>query len=82
MRNVKDLVNKILWDKKEKPEHYKIGIIDRYTKEIEFLPFGHVEKIEGNFMVINSGAEICEVPLHRIRTVKRLGKTAWQRKIV
>jgi uncharacterized protein (UPF0248 family) len=79
MQSIKDLINKILWDKKENPKDYELGIVDRFTKETDFMNFESVKKIEANFLTVDFEDELKEIPLHRIRAVKRCGKLIWQR---
>ena len=75
----RDLINKILWDKHENKEEYEIGIIDRFTKEVNFMPFTKIESLEGRFMLIRGEHGITEIPSHRIRKVKKNGEIVWER---
>jgi uncharacterized protein (UPF0248 family) len=80
MQTVKELINKIRWDKREHQNEYEIGILDRFTKEIGFIPFSSVKSVEGQFMTITHEDETTEIPLHRIRAVRKSGKVVWKRK--
>ena len=73
-----DLLNKIRWDKNLKPEEYSIVYFDRIAEKSFEVPFKSIAR-EGNFIkVIRPGKEI-NIPLHRIRQVKRNGKVIWER---
>ncbi len=72
-----DLLNKIKWDKNEKPENYSIAYFDRVSSKKMEIRFNDIKSIEGNFMVV--GEEGSEIPLHRIREVKKKGIIVWQR---
>ena len=74
---IKDLINKIKWDKKEIPEDYILIYLD-FRKE-KPLPYTEIKRLEGNFMVLERNGEEVEIPLHRIKKVKKKGKLIWQR---
>lgn len=75
---IKDLLNKIKWDKREKPEDYKIYFLDRITNNYIELKYKDIKRLEGNFMVIDKAGEV-QIPLHRIKFVKKKRKIIWQR---
>jgi uncharacterized protein (UPF0248 family) len=78
MITIKDLINKIKWDKRENPEDYTLTFID-FRKEKE-ISYAQIKRLEGNFMVLDSNGKEVEVPLHRVRKVKKKGNIIWQRK--
>jgi len=80
MQHIPDLLNKIKWDKKEKPEQYEIFYLDRITKKLIGIKFKDIKRIEGSFMVLEKNNEEVNVPLHRIKRVERKGKLVWGRK--
>jgi len=80
MQTIKDFINKIKWDKRENPEDYYLVYVD-FGKEKE-IPYTAIKRLEGNFMVLERDGEEIEIPLHRIRKVKKKGKIIWQRKII
>ncbi|MBW2995723.1 DUF504 domain-containing protein [Candidatus Woesearchaeota archaeon] len=92
MQTIKDLINEIKWDPKRNPKDYVLIYID-FGKEKE-IPYTAIKRLEGNFMVLqregtrpsasegDSSLEEVEIPLHRIRKVKKQGKLIWQRKII
>ena len=77
MQTIKDLINKIKWDKRENPEDYSLIYIDLGKKKE--LAYTDIKRLEGNFMIIERGGEETEIPLHRIREVKKKGKIVWKR---
>lgn len=77
MQPIKDLINKIKWDKRENPKEYSLIYIDLgQRKELQYTS---IKRLEGNFMIIEKDGEEVDIPLHRIREVKRKGKVAWKR---
>ncbi len=79
MQPITDLLNKIKWDKREKPEDYEIFYLDRVNRKLVKIPFKSIKRIEGSFMVIARNDEEVEIPLHRIRQVKKKGAVVWKR---
>lgn len=78
MQPIQDLINKIKWDKRENPKYYSLIFID-LGKEKE-IPYSTIIRLEGNFMIIlNDNNEEVDIPLHRIRKVKKSGKIIWKR---
>jgi uncharacterized protein (UPF0248 family) len=79
MKPIKELMSKILWDPMEKKGDYEVGIIDRFTKEISFIPASSIEKTEGRFLLLRTDEGIVEIPFHRIRRVMKKGEMVWER---
>jgi len=79
MQYILDLLNKVRWDKKEKPEHYAIFYFDRISKKLIGINFNNIKKIEGNFMILERNGKEANIPLHRIKEVRKLGKLIWKR---
>ena len=79
MITVKDLLNKIKWDKREKPADYKIFYFDRITKSKIEIPYTAIKRLEGTFMILEKQGEEVNIPLHRIRQVMKKGKIIWER---
>jgi len=77
MQPIKNLINKIKWDKRESPKDYSLIYIDLGKKK--GLSYTDIKKLEGNFMIIERNNEKTEIPLHRIREVKKKGKVVWKR---
>jgi len=77
MQPIKDLINKIKWDKRESPKDYSLIYIDLGKKKE--LSYTDIKRLEGNFMIIERNNEETEIPLHRIREVKKRGEIIWKR---
>jgi len=73
-----DMLNKIRWDRNLKPEEYVIVYFDRIAETRFEVPFIAISR-KGNFFVINKNGQEVNIPLHRIRQVKRNGKVIWER---
>ena len=76
---IKELINKIKWDKREKPEEYTLWFLD-LDKLVE-MKYTDIKKLDGNFMVVEKEGEEVEIPLHRIREVRRKGVVVWKREV-
>jgi len=73
---IKELLNKIKWDKKEKKEEYEVGYWDRIRgKEIR-IDYGKIESFDDEFFNFDDS----QIPLHRIKRVYKKGKLVWERK--
>ena len=79
MISIKDLLNKIKWDKSLDPDEFLIGYEDRIENTIIEIPYSAIKKVEKNFIVIEKDLEEVDIPLHRIRVVKQKGKIIWKR---
>ncbi|MEM4266850.1 MAG: DUF504 domain-containing protein [Candidatus Nanoarchaeia archaeon] len=73
---IKELLNKIKWDKKENKKDYEIGYWDRIMgKEIR-INYGEIESFDDEFFKLTH----TQIPLHRIRRVYKKGKLVWERR--
>jgi len=79
MKYILDLLNKIKWDKREKPEDYTMGYEDRVSGQVIEIKFADIKRIEGNFIIIEKDLEEVSIPLHRIRVVKKNDSVVWER---
>jgi uncharacterized protein (UPF0248 family) len=69
----KDVLNRILWDKKLKPEDYSIMYLDSgILKEVQFSEI----KLEGDFFLLGESL----IPMHRIRRILRCGTVVWEKR--
>ncbi|MBI2647469.1 DUF504 domain-containing protein [Candidatus Woesearchaeota archaeon] len=76
---IKDLLNKIKWDKRENPKQYSIFYYDRILNRLIKIPYTKIKKLEGSFMVLNNEEE-SNIPLHRIKKVMKNNIVVWERK--
>jgi len=74
---IKDLLNKIKWDKREIPEQYTIFYFDRIAKKLIPIPYIKIKKLEGSFMVLDNEEET-NIPLHRIKKVAKNNIVVWE----
>jgi len=81
MKPIKDILNKIIWDARERPEEYVIGYYDRVQDKVIEIAFKDIAKIEEGFIIIERRGEKAMIPLHRVRIVKKKGEIIWQRSI-
>lgn len=79
MQTIKELLNKIKWDKNETPESYVLYYEDRIEKQLKPIKFKDVKRVEDNFLVLENDLEETYIPLHRVKKVKTNGKTVWMR---
>lgn len=70
-----DLLNKIKWDAREKPEEYAVIYFDRLYKNKKEIKFKEIK----NFNNLTLELENREIPLHRIREIKKENKIIWKR---
>ena len=79
MITIQDLLDKIKWDENLKEEEYTIGYEDRKAGKINFIAFTDIKKTEQGFMTIERAGVDVEIPIHRIKVVKKKGEVVWQR---
>lgn len=79
MLYIKDLINKIKWDKREDPADYTIIYFDRADKKRVEIKFTEIKKIVDTFFILERNTEEVSIPLHRIRQVKKKEEVVWER---
>ena len=82
MLTIKDLLNKIKWDKRLNPKDYTLYYLDRISKTLKKIRYSDIKKIEGNHIIIEKESkqgEQASIPMHRIKRVKKKGVIIWQR---
>ncbi|MEM4230880.1 MAG: DUF504 domain-containing protein [Candidatus Pacearchaeota archaeon] len=77
MQPIKDLINKIKWDKREDPKDYSLVYIDLGKKKE--MAYTEIKRLEGNFMIIEKDGKEVDIPLHRIREIRKKEKIVWKR---
>lgn len=79
MITIKELLNKIKYDEREKPEEYAIYYLDRIQNKLLQLKYSDILRIEDSFMVVNKDGEETMIPLHRVREVRKKDVMIWKR---
>lgn len=79
MKPIIDLLNKIKWDKRENLEDYEVFYFDRVSRKLIGIPYKSIKRIEGRFMAVEKDDKETEIPLHRIKIVKKKGEAVWKR---
>ena len=79
MQPIKDLLNKIKWDKRENPDNYSIHYFDRISKTLIKIVYASIKRFEDNFIIIEKNHEESHIPLHRIREVRKNNIIVWKR---
>jgi len=79
MQPIKNLLNKIKWDKRENPEHYSIHYFDRISRKLIKLDYIDIKRFEDNFIIIERNIEEVNIPMHRIREVRKNNEIVWKR---
>ena len=76
---IKDLLNKLKWDKRYKPEEYTIYYHDRIKNEMIPVDYSSINRLEGSFMIIEIGGDEVSIPLHRVHKVMKGRMLVWRR---
>lgn len=79
MIRLKELINKIKWDKRENPEDYILAYWDNMTRKLVEFPYKAIKEKSKSFITIEMDGEEKEIPTHRIKLVKKKGETVWKR---
>jgi uncharacterized protein (UPF0248 family) len=79
MQTAIQLISKIRWDPRERPEEYVLFYQDRLATELKALPFPAIKRVEGTFLIVERDGEETSIPAHRIRQVRRNGALVWER---
>ena len=79
MQTIKDLLNRIRWDKNLNPNEYSVFYLDRITKDLIEIKYNDIKRLEQGFIILEKNNEEVNIPLHRIKRVERKGKLVWRR---
>ena len=82
MISIKELLDKLKWDKRFNPEEYTFYYQDRVRNELIPVDYAKIKTIEGSFMVIEHDGEEVNIPLHRIHKVMKGQMIVWSRKSI
>ncbi|MBI2208091.1 DUF504 domain-containing protein [Candidatus Woesearchaeota archaeon] len=79
MQPIKNLLNKIKWDKRENPNNYSIYYYDRISKKLIKINYMDIKKFEDNFIVLETNGKESYIPMHRIKEVRKNNILVWKR---
>lgn len=82
MEHVRDLLNRIRWDREFGAGRFELGVYDRIRDAVDRVPFAAVHFEEGNafaFSLRDAEGELRTIPLHRVREVYKDGRLIWKR---
>ncbi|MEM4336401.1 MAG: DUF504 domain-containing protein [Candidatus Woesearchaeota archaeon] len=75
---IREELNRIKWHEKDK-EKYIIFYSDRASRTIQGIRFTEIKEIENNFFIVNNEGKEIEIPLHRIKEIRKEDKLIWRR---
>ncbi len=73
MQSIKELLNKIKWDKSLDPKDFTIIYDDKGVKKE--VAYSDIKQIEGRFMLLDG----VEIPVYRVVEIREKGKTIFKR---
>ena len=76
---IRELLNKIKWDKRENPLEYSIFYYGRILGSLIKMNYTKIKRLEGSFMVLNN-EDKTNTPLHRVKRVMKNNAVVWERK--
>jgi uncharacterized protein (UPF0248 family) len=79
MQSILQLLNKIKWDKRENPDDYILFYYDRIDNSKKQISYNEIKRREGSFLIIERDNDELNIPLHRIREVRKKGRLVWRR---
>jgi uncharacterized protein (UPF0248 family) len=82
MLPIRDLLNRIRWDREFAKGSFEIGYLDHVENRIILVQFRSLHFQEGDsfsFQLEDESGELITIPFHRIREVRRNGALIWRR---
>lgn len=76
---IQEYLNKIKWDDRLNPNEFYLYYYDRLEDKLKQIKFTDVKDWGKEFMVVEKDNEQVEIPLHRIKQVRRGKKLVWER---
>lgn len=82
MITIRELLNRIRWDRDYGRGTFAIGYFDRLAGRIIVVPLVQVRfdpHDHFSFQLVDAAGELLSIPLHRVRQVYRNGELIWHR---
>lgn len=82
MITIRELLNRIRWDREFGQAEFAVGYYDRLEERIIVVPFGAIEfdpEDHFSFRLTDVAGQVHNVPLHRVCAVYRNGECIWER---
>ncbi len=76
MKTEREMLDKIKWAEEDKTA-YIIAYKDK--EELKEIKFTDIKRVEDEFMIIDINGRETNIPLHRIKMIKKNGEVVWQR---
>ena len=81
MTTIKQLLDRIKWDKSFKPEDFRIYYWENKTKKLMEVRYVDVKEFGDGTITIERNGALVEIPLHLIRKVTKSGFAFWTREV-
>lgn len=79
MQPIKEFLDRIKWDPRERADEYVLFYLDRIERRLKPLKYRDIIRREGIFIVALIDGRETYLPMHRIRKAEKSGRTVWQR---
>lgn len=79
MTPIQHLLNKINYSGQEDIRDYTLFYYDRLEEKLKPLKLTTIKKIEEGFLILKGKGKEVNIPLHRIKKVKKKGIIIWER---
>ena len=84
MHPLKNILNKVIWDRRENPEDYVITFVHRgAVEDLKTIPFARIQDVGNSWFTYQDDAENeTTIPFHRVTSVKntRSGEVIWKKR--
>ncbi len=84
MITIRELLNRIRWDREYGRGDFAIGYFDRLEQRIIVVPLGEVRFDAGDhasLVLCDTAGEPLSIPLHRVHELYRNGELIWHREV-
>jgi uncharacterized protein (UPF0248 family) len=76
---IQDLLNNLKRDKNENPFQYTFSYLDRVANKLREVKYKDIAEVKDGFMTIVKEDSEAQIPLHRVKVVKKAGEVIWKR---